>query len=275
MQSYHQRKRLQNHVHQGVEEVQRKDAHIPSSEKQSSYRPNSSDPEQIGRVSTTHSGKPNQPPLESKSTHDDPPDQAFVYQLARATAGVHIEYRDNEDTPNTFLVKAHSAEDTADPLTWSRAKRVRQTVIIWFIVFACGYASAADSSVDKRAAKSFHVSEIAEGLAIAMFLFGNAIGALAAGPISETAGRNPTYLISMALYMICILITALAPNLPVQLVFRFFAGLFASPPLTIYGGSLADMWDDDERSLVWPLFATSPLLGMTYRTRIKLLILMI
>ncbi|TID13636.1 hypothetical protein E6O75_ATG01614 [Venturia nashicola] len=40
----------------------------------------------------------------------------------------------------------------------------------------------------------------------------------------------------MGLYMICIMITALAPNLPVQLIFRFFAGLFASPTLTIYGG---------------------------------------
>jgi MFS family permease len=176
--------------------------------------------------------------------------------------GVSGQDHDSNGIARSFLVESGAAEDRTDPRSWPRATRIKATIIIWAIVFVCGYASAANSSSIKRAAKAYRVSQFAEGFVTPMFLFGNAIGALAAGPLSETGGRNPVYLISMALYMICVLITALSPDLPVQLVFRFFAGLFASPPLTIYGGSLADMWDDDERSFVWPLFATAPLLGM-------------
>lgn len=178
-------------------------------------------------------------------------------------SGVSGKDHDTNGIPRSFLVESGAAEDRTNPRTWSRAVRIRATLMIWLIVFVCGYASATDSAIMKRAAKDFGVSEFAESFATPMFLFGNAIGALASGPLSETVGRNIVYLLSMALYMICIMITALAPKLPVQLIFRFFAGLFASPPLTIYGGSLADLWSDDERSLVWPLFAAAPLLGMS------------
>ena len=46
-------------------------------------------------------------------------------------------------------------------------------------------------------------------------------------------------------------------------MFRGFAGLFASASMSIYGGSLADMFDPDVRAVVWPFFALSPLLGPT------------
>lgn len=178
-------------------------------------------------------------------------------------SGVSGKDHNENGIPQSFLVKCGAAEDRTDPRIWPRALRIRTTMITWLIVFVCGYASATGSSSINRASQAFGVSKFAESFVTPMFLFGNAIGALASGPLSETTGRNMVYLISMALYMICILITALASNLPVQLIFRFFAGLFASPPLTIYGGSLADMWSDEERSLMWPLFATAPLLGMS------------
>lgn len=177
-------------------------------------------------------------------------------------SGVSGKDHDANGRAQSFLVESGAAKDRTDPRTWPRIVRIRTTVITWLIVFVCGYASATDSSIMKRAAATFVVSEFAESFATPMFLFGNAFGALVSGPLSETAGRNFVYLISIPLYMICIMVTALAPSLPVQLVFRFFAGLLASPTLTIYGGSLADMWSDSERSLMWPLFATSPLLGM-------------
>ena len=61
--------------------------------------------------------------------------------------------------------------------------------------------------------------------------------------------------------MIMVSISALARNFVVQIVFRFLSGLFASPPLTIYGGSLADTYSNAERSAVWPIFAISPIAG--------------
>ena len=38
-------------------------------------------------------------------------------------------------------------------------------------------------------------------------------------------------------------------------VLRFFAGLFASAPLTLAGGTISDIWDNEERGFAIALFA--------------------
>jgi MFS transporter, DHA1 family, multidrug resistance protein len=42
-----------------------------------------------------------------------------------------------------------------------------------------------------------------------MFLFGVATGALLAGPITDSAGRNPVYFTSFFMYNLSVLFTAL------------------------------------------------------------------
>jgi len=184
----------------------------------------------------------------------------FSQHLAQHIPGI-VVINENEETKSTSFLVESASDDRSKPRNWPNSRRIPATIIVFCIVLVCGWASSANSSSNKRAAAALHISTETESLATAIFLFGIGIGALASGPISETAGRNPSYLIFMFLYMVMVLITALVPNAAVQLVFRFLAGLFASPPLTIYGGSLADMYDNVERSLVWPFFALSPILG--------------
>ena len=128
-----------------------------------------------------------------------------------------------------------------------------------------GFASAVDSPAIPQAAKEFGVSEVVESLATGLFLIGFGVGALFAGPISEALGRNPVYIGTLSLYMIFIMASGLAPNIGAQIVFRFFAGLFGSTPLTCAGGSISDLWSPLERGYIFPIFAhaafTGPLLG--------------
>lgn len=102
-------------------------------------------------------------------------------------------------------------------------------------------------------------------MATGLFLVGFGLGALFAGPISETVGRNPVYITTLVLYMIFIMASALAPIIGAQLAFRFLAGLFGSTPLTCAGGSISDLWNPLERVFAFPVFAnaasTGPLLG--------------
>jgi MFS family permease len=69
------------------------------------------------------------------------------------------------------------------------------------------------------------------------------------------------YLASTAVMMAFTLGTALAPNYGAQIAFRFLSGVASSPSLSIYGGTLADLFDDKVRRAVWPVFSISPLLG--------------
>lgn len=152
-------------------------------------------------------------------------------------------------------------KDQADPHNWSWTKRLWTTLLLFCLVFSQGWVSACDSNVTKPSAGEFHVSETSETLATALFLLGISIGSLIVGPLSEELGRNPVYLVPSLLYLCFTLGDALVPNFGGQIAFRFLAGLSASSTLSIYGGSLADMYSPEERNKLWPWFALSPLLS--------------
>jgi len=152
-------------------------------------------------------------------------------------------------------------KDQANPRNWSRSKRSWTTLLLFLVVFSQGWVSACDSNVTKPSSKEFHVSQTSETLATALFLLGISAGSLVVGPLSEELGRNPVYLVPSFLYLCFTLGDALSPNFAAQLIFRFLAGISSSSTLSIYGGSLADMWDNEERNRLWPAFALSPLLS--------------
>ena len=170
----------------------------------------------------------------------------------------------NEKAPErekVFVVGYDSETDPLNPHNWSYATRIMATILIAWIGFIVGFASSVDSAALTQAASEFRVSEVAESLATGLFLVGFGFGALFAGPISETVGRNPVYIVTLALYMIWIMASALAPNLGTQLVFRFLAGFFGSTPLTCAGGSISDLWNPMERVFAFPVFANAAFMG--------------
>jgi len=129
------------------------------------------------------------------------------------------------------------------------------------IGFVVGVASSIDSMAIPQASQEFHVSEVVESMATGLYLVGFGVGALFAGPFSETVGRNPVYIVTLSLYMIFIMASALAPNIGAQLAFRFLAGFFGSTPLTCAGGSLSDIWSPIERTYTFPVFANAAFTG--------------
>ncbi|KUJ08846.1 MFS general substrate transporter [Mollisia scopiformis] len=160
-----------------------------------------------------------------------------------------------------FVVGYESETDPMDPHNWSYTTRILATIMIAWIGFIVGFASAVDSAALTQAAKEFGVAEVTESLATGLFLVGFGFGALFAGPISETVGRNPVYIVTLAIYMIWIMASALAPNIGAQLVFRFLAGFFGSTPLTCAGGSISDLWNPMERVYAFPVFANAAFMG--------------
>ncbi|KAM0162969.1 hypothetical protein ACHAQE_003544 [Botrytis cinerea] len=160
-----------------------------------------------------------------------------------------------------FVVGYEGSKDHMDPHNWSLWRRGFCTIMIASIGFIVGFASSIDSAALTQAAEDFGVSEVAESLATGLFLVGFGLGALFAGPISETIGRNPVYISTLFIYMIWIMASALAPNLTAQLIFRFLAGFFGSTPLTCAGGSISDLWSPMERVYAFPVFANAAFMG--------------
>ncbi len=86
-------------------------------------------------------------------------------------------------------------DDPINPRNWPLVKRCKNIAVLSFLIFVQGWAGAALSMNNNQASREFHVSEVAENLSTALYLFGIASGSLLAGQLSETVGRNPTYLV--------------------------------------------------------------------------------
>ncbi|KAI6708925.1 hypothetical protein JHW43_008532 [Diplocarpon mali] len=180
---------------------------------------------------------------------------------SRASRTTTADVHGKAGREKVFVVGYESEKDPMNPHNWSYGKRIGCTILIASIGFIVGFASSVDSAALTQAAEDFGVSEVAESLATGLFLIGFGFGALFAGPISETVGRNPVYIITMAIYMIWIMASALAPNIGTQLAFRFLAGFFGSTPLTCAGGSISDLWGPMERVYAFPVFANAAFMG--------------
>ncbi|KAG6999591.1 efflux pump kojT [Physcia stellaris] len=202
-----------------------------------------------------------QDPLSSVTTTRSK--QSMGTALGTALTGIEVRKRSTKEggEGNVFVVGYEGERDIMNPHNWSRATRIGATINIASIGWIVGFASSVDSAALMQASEDFGVSQVTESLATGIFLIGFGVGALFAGPISETIGRNPVYIATLSLYMIFIMASALAPNIRAQLAFRFIAGCFASTPLTCAGGSISDLWSPMERVYAFPVFANAAFMG--------------
>ena len=92
-------------------------------------------------------------------------------------------------------------------------------------------------------AKSFHVTQEEQlVLPISVYLIGYVFGPIIWGPLSEEYGRRMLTIATFAAFLLFTMACALAPNWPALLTFRFFCGVFASSPIAVVAGILADVF---------------------------------
>ncbi|KFA80394.1 hypothetical protein S40288_10204 [Stachybotrys chartarum IBT 40288] len=153
------------------------------------------------------------------------------------------------------LVRREGDDDPLNPLNWTLLERTKNVFILCFLVFTQAWAGAANSMGNMAISQEFHVSKVAENLATAFYLFGVGTGALFFGPISDTVGRNPTYLVATFCYLCFVLGSALTPTFGGQVVCRYFVGLSASATLTVNAASVNDQFRPVKRALIFPIVA--------------------
>ena len=107
----------------------------------------------------------------------------------------------------------------------------------------------------------FQTSQEVATLTISLFVAGYCVGPLLWGPMSETFGRRPIFIIAFTVYTGFQVGCALSTNTASILIFRFLGGTFASAPLTNAGAVLADIWDGDHRGQAMSIFALAPFAG--------------
>lgn len=191
------------------------------------------------------------------SASDSEKDNAAI-QLARSLRGIEITEVDGK---LQFLVSFFGKEDRLDARNFSWARRIGIIAIFVIISLTVGGASSIDSMAMSKMASTFHVSLVAESLETGLYVAALGIGAFCSGPFSETVGRTPVYLSTLAIFSIFIMACGLAPNYGAQIVFRFLAGFFGATPISCVGGSMSDIFTPEERTFIFPFFAVAVFLG--------------
>lgn len=111
-------------------------------------------------------------------------------------------------------------------------------------------------------AEEFHITnDTIVSLTVSIYLCGFAIGPMVIAPLSELYGRLVIYHTCNISYIGFIIGCALSKNTGMFLAFRILAGCAASGPLTVGGGTVADVVPPAQRGSAMSLFFMGPLLG--------------
>lgn len=98
-------------------------------------------------------------------------------------------------------------------------------------------------------------------MTVSLYVLGFALGPLVLAPLSEVYGRQTIYTLCNLGFIAFIFGCAFSTNVSMFLAFRFIAGCAASGPMSVGGGTIADLTSPEERGKAMALFSSGPLLG--------------
>lgn len=155
--------------------------------------------------------------------------------------------------------------DPENPQNWSTLKKFFVTFEITFLTFSVYIGSAIYSSGEEDIVRVFGVSQVAATLGLTLFVLGYALGPVLWAPLSEIPqiGRNPVYIITLAVFVILQVPTALAVNFGMLLAFRFLTGFIGSPSLATGGASIGDMYAPNKRAYGIAIWGVGAVCGPT------------
>jgi multidrug resistance protein len=134
-------------------------------------------------------------------------------------------------------------------------------MVVAFTCFVVAFNSSVVTANLEGVSRRFNVSEEVSLLTITMFVIGFGVGPLAFAPLSELFGRKPVYVVTLAIAVIFIIPCAVSQNIGTLLVCRLIDGIAFSAPMTLVGGTLADLWRNEERGVPMAFFSAAPFIG--------------
>lgn len=152
-------------------------------------------------------------------------------------------------------------DDPENPKNWSKAYKWWCTMCVAITCFVVAFNSAVITADLEGVSETFHVSEEVSLLTITLFVIGFGVGPMAFAPFSEIWGRRPIYGVTLFFAVVFTIPGAVAQNIGTLLVTRFIAGVAFSAPMSLVGGTLADLWKNEERGVPMAAFSAAPFIG--------------
>jgi len=155
---------------------------------------------------------------------------------------------DNEDQDDEekdkIIVDWYGDDDQENPQNWSLVKKCYLTFLIMLMTSSVYMGSSIYSPAVLQAVEYFGVGQVTATLGISLFVVGYGVGPLFLSPMTEipAIGRTPPYVLTLFIFMILQIPTALVTNFAGFAILRFLAGFVGSPPLATGGASIQDVF---------------------------------
>ena len=167
--------------------------------------------------------------------------------------------QDDEQDPN--IVVWDGDDDKENPQNFPQWRKWCITLSMGSMTLCVTFASSVFSTATQPTAQIFGVSTEVMTLGTSLFVLGFAFGPLIWGPLSELFGRKLPLFFGFIVFIIFNIPVAVAQNLQTIFICRFLSGLFASAPLAVVGGALADFWDPVNRGIAIAVFSGATFIG--------------
>lgn len=183
-----------------------------------------------------------------------------------------------EEVRDPNVVDWDGPDDPANPMNWPARKKWLIIAALGAVTFISPLASSFFAPGVPQVMRAFHEdSNLMATFVVSVYLLGFAIGTcssnrvysvlthtsgpLAIAPMSEMFGRMPIYNICSVLFVVFNIGCALSKSMGMLIAFRLLAGCAGASPLTLGGGTIADMFPPQQRAGAMAIYSMGPLLG--------------
>ncbi|KAI1645582.1 MFS general substrate transporter [Daldinia loculata] len=165
------------------------------------------------------------------------------------------------DGEHRYKLVTFVPNDPENPKNWSKAYKWYCTMVVAITCFVVAFSSSVVTADIAGVAKEFGVSDEVALLSITLFVVGFGVGPMIFAPLSEIYGRRIIYGTTLLVAVVFIIPGAVAKNIATLLVARAIDGIAFSAPMTLVGGTLADLWRSEERGIPMAAFSAAPFIG--------------
>ncbi|MCJ1377355.1 hypothetical protein MMC17_000450 [Xylographa soralifera] len=160
------------------------------------------------------------------------------------------------------IVDWDGPNDPMKAVNWSKKEKWRTIGFLSAMTFITPLASSMFAPGVPQVLADFKSDDALLGsFVVSVYILGYATGPLIIAPLSECYGRRWVYHTTNVLFVIFTVSCAVASNLNMLIGFRFLAGCAGSAVLTMGGGTVADLFIQEERGSAIAMFSAGPLLG--------------
>ncbi|KAF2398111.1 multidrug resistance protein [Trichodelitschia bisporula] len=170
--------------------------------------------------------------------------------------------RPGTDGYDSNIVDYDGPDDPENPYNWSTGKKWTTAGLLSALTFVTPLASSIFAPGIAGVMRDFHSTDTTiASFVVSIYILGYAFGPLIIAPMSELYGRAIVYNVTNVLYVIFTVACAVSDSMGMLIGFRLLAGLMGSTPLTIGGGTVADLFVSSERGAAMAIWSIGPLLG--------------